>query len=149
MGKRVLYTAKEKLEILEAKGRGELTVGQLARAVGVSSHAIYEWKKLYETDGYKGLEGHTALPESCYNRKPIAIEQKIVKYKLANMKQGAKQISGNLERFHFLKVATETVRRILKRKGLLSRILCIQVMIASLCNLPSRVEFRFFHLVES
>lgn len=115
MGRVRYFSVREKLAIVKGVTEEGIEKNELARLVGISRSAIHNWEKRYRRSGEKGLEGRLVRSKDTGTRRLLEIEKKILAYKKANPYAGTRKIVGHLERWHFLKVARETVRKILKR----------------------------------
>jgi len=93
------------------------TAKVIAREMGISMEAIYEWTKLYRQYGEQGLKSKNAR-KGGGTKLPAAVHEKITELKQAEPEHGARRISQILKRFFSLKASPETVRQHLKETGL-------------------------------
>lgn len=107
----------EKLEIIQARQKG-LRLEEIKALYGIAHDTLFNWMKAYEENGVAGLEraGRTALAREP-DTKVACAEQMVDKVLEESPRAGVGRVQGILFRHGFLKLAKETVRRLLRRKG--------------------------------
>jgi transposase InsO family protein/transposase-like protein len=113
------WSIAEKLEAIQARQQG-LTLEDLRGMFGVkfSSHTLGKWMRAYEESGIAGLERtwpqHRNLP--CERSPKVEAAGKILE-EVMPREGGVGKAQGALYRKGFLKLARETVRRLLRGGG--------------------------------
>jgi len=114
--KKGVFGIAEKLEIVQTRQQG-LSLSDVSKMYGVSSHSICKWTRAYERNGLAGLEAAPRGRPRQLSAKVKAAEQ-LVKEAVKNEPDaGVGKVQGVLYRRGFLKMARETVRQLLRRNG--------------------------------
>ncbi len=114
--KKAAFGVAEKLEIVQTRQQG-LSLGDVSRMYGISPTAVSKWTRAYERNGIAGLEAGPKGRTRQYSPKVVAAEQIIKEVVKSEPDAGAGKIQGALYRHGFLKMARETVRKLLRRNG--------------------------------
>lgn len=112
------WTVAEKLEAVQARRQG-LTLAEVRTMFGrVAESTISKWTQAYETGGIAALEraggGRFAPSRSARVEAAETIIDQVIQ---AQPQAGIGKVQGALYRHGFLKIAKETVRKLLSRKG--------------------------------
>lgn len=111
------WAVSEKLEVVQARQSG-LTMDELKSLYGVYGSMVSDWTAKYEKGGIAGLETQpTGGAAHVQSPRVAAAEQLIDGIKNADPDAGIGKVQGELTRHGFLRLARETVRRLLRRKG--------------------------------
>lgn len=112
------WTVSEKHEVVLSKKRG-LTLDEIHSLFGASTSAVVKWTRAFDEKGIAGLE---TAPRGCRARevsaKRAAAEQVVDEVRKDEPAGGVSKAQGALYRRGFLKLARETVRSILRGKGI-------------------------------
>ena len=114
--KKVKFGVAEKLEIVQTRQQG-LSLRDVGTMYGVHPTIVSKWTCAYERNGIAGLESGPKGRARQYSPKVAAAEQIIKDVVTAEPDAGIGKIQGALYRRGFLKMARETVRRLLRRNG--------------------------------
>lgn len=111
------WTVAQKMEVVEARSRG-LTIEEVQKLFGICTYTLYKWVKAYETGGLTALEqtSQRSGPRSP-SPKVQAAEQILESVTQAEPQAGLGKIQGALYRRGFLKLAKETIKKLLLRQG--------------------------------
>lgn len=111
------WAVSEKLEIVQARQNG-LTLDEVRSLYGVSASAVSGWMRKFEKGGIAGLENQPT-GGAAHERSPKveAAAQLIGEIKSADPDAGIGKVQGELSRHGFLRLARETVRRLLRGQG--------------------------------
>ena len=112
------WKLSEKAEMMQALQKG-LRIEDVRAMYGVCTESLYRWRKAYEEHGLAGLENKKAGPRAQKMSAKVEAAENIIEGLVAEHPgAGAGRIQGALFRQGFIKLAKDTVRRILKRKKL-------------------------------
>lgn len=117
-GKRLVrWTVAKKMEVVQARQRG-LTIEEVTSLFGVCSHTLYKWVRAYDAGGLTALE-QTGQRSGAKSPSPKvqAAEQILESVTQAEPQAGLGKIQGALYRRGFLKLAKETIKKLLLRQG--------------------------------
>lgn len=114
--KRPSYTAEQRLLLLDTWQRSGLPAGDFSALVGVSTHTLYKWKKLFQEHGPAGL---TEQPRGARtgSRLPEVTKRTILMLKQQHPEWGCQRISDMLVRGPGLPASASAVSRVLKEAG--------------------------------
>jgi len=115
--KRAAFGIAEKLEIVQTRQKG-LSLSDVGKMYGVHPTMVSKWTRAYERNGIAGLEAGPKGRTRQFSPKVKAAEQIIQEVVKAEPDAGIGKIHGVLYRQGFLKMARETVRRLLQRNGI-------------------------------
>lgn len=93
------------------------SVPLVCREMGVSPASVHNWLGIYKAQGREGLRSMQSGAGA--DRLPRPVREKIVELKQENPSFGIKRISQVLRSWFHLKASPETVRRKLKKEGLI------------------------------
>lgn len=116
------WSVSERLEIVKARQKG-ITLDEVHMLYGVSSQSVSTWVRAYEENGLNGLE-RTMRGRKMRKISPkVEAAEEIVKEEMAeHPTSGIGKVQGILYRQGFLKMAKETVKRLLWRtKGITTK----------------------------
>lgn len=107
------YSADFKLKAVQLYQKGTSAIA-VSKGLGICYASVYEWVKKYDEQGYDGLRNKAggSRPKKSIHE---ALVRKVVETKKENPGMGAVKISAHLGRFSLLKVAANTIRKILKQ----------------------------------
>jgi transposase InsO family protein len=106
---------EEKKMILDAWKNKTETADVFCQRQGVPKFTVYKWLKRYRQYGLKGLENRTSGPR----KKSAAVKTAIIEMKQDKPGLGIRKIRDFLARLKLIKISHETVRRTLKKEGLI------------------------------
>lgn len=109
------YTVEEKKRILDAYEKRTLSQADFFRVYDVPQGTFYEWRRRFRKHGLKGLENKTPYA----NKKRMAVNRAIIEMKQHQPGLGIRKIRDFLARLKLIKISHETVRRTLKKEGLI------------------------------
>ena len=89
----------------------------VAKEIGIAKATVFAWAKQYREGGEEGLKPKTRACRTV-NKLPDAVAEKITEIKRESPERGVKWISQVLRRFFFMKASPATVRRQLRKSGL-------------------------------
>lgn len=115
--KRVAFGIAEKLEIVQTRQQG-LSLSDVGKMYGIHPSMVSKWTLAYERIGIAGLETGPQGRRRQLSPKVEAAEQIIKEVVKAEPDAGIGKVQGALYRHGFLKMARETVRRLLRRNGM-------------------------------
>jgi transposase InsO family protein len=114
--RRVLFTAEQRLMILDTWMRSKLPAKDFAGLVGVSPHSLYKWKKRFEAEGPAGLRDRPrGGPKG--SRLPEPTKRAILMLKEAHPEWGCERIHDVLMRSEGCKASPGAISRVLKENG--------------------------------
>jgi transposase InsO family protein len=113
---RHLFTAEQRLLLLDTWRRSGLPAKDFAALVGISKHTLYKWKQLFEQQGPAGLadQPRGAGPGS---RLPELTRRTILMLKESHPEWGCERISDMLLRGPALPASPSSVARVLHEAG--------------------------------
>ena len=114
--KKVAFGVAEKLEIVQTRQQG-LSLSDVGKMYGVHPTMVSKWTCAYERNGIAGLETGPRGRRRQFSPKVTAAEQIVKEIVKAEPEAGIGKVQGTLYRHGFLKMARETVRRLLRRNG--------------------------------
>jgi transposase len=91
--------------------------GVVCRRCGISRPTLRKWWRRYQAEGEAGLKGHSKRPHRSPQRKVFAREEALILELRRERKLGIKQLAHELHREHGLRLAPDTVRKVLVRHG--------------------------------
>ena len=111
------WPVSEKLAVVQARQNG-LTALEIGELYGVSGKAVRDWTEKYERGGIAALENAPRGVKAGETSPKVESAGKMVEeIKAANPEAGVGRVQGELERHGFLRLARETVRRLLRGQG--------------------------------
>jgi transposase InsO family protein len=112
----VSLSGEQRLLILDAWTRSELTAGAFGKIAGVSAHTLYAWKKRFELLGPAGLdEKRRGAPAG--SRMPEATKRAILMMKRQHEEWGCDRIHDMLLRSQGFAASAGAVARVLREAG--------------------------------
>src|SRR5262245_40117762 len=112
----VALSGEQRLLILDAWARSELTAGEFGRIAGVSSHTLYAWRRRFEEFGPAGLdEKRRGAPVG--SRVPEATKRAILMMKGQHEEWGCERIHDMLMRSEGFTASAGAVARVLREAG--------------------------------
>lgn len=117
--KKFCWTVSEKMEVVRARRSG-LTLEEIKNLYGAGASAVSRWQRSYEEHGLVGLEniGFKEEGKREVGPKTRAAEELLEEVKPLEPNAGVGKMQGALYRKGFLRLARETVRRILRGQGI-------------------------------
>ncbi len=112
--KKAAFGVAEKLEIVQTRQQG-LSLSDVGKMYGVHPSMVSKWTCAYERNGIAGLETGPRGRRRQFSPKVEAAEQIVKELVKAEPEAGIGKVQGTLYRHGFLKMARETVRRLLRR----------------------------------
>lgn len=113
MGKVNRYSKEFKLKAIKLFNKG-VRAEEVGAGLGISPKSLYEWVRKYEKYGEGVLENGKGGGRRGPRKAKLVIE-KVLETKRENPGMGAAKMSAHLGRFSFLKVAANTINRIINR----------------------------------
>jgi len=106
-----------KLQVLEEKATGKLTVTELAAKHHIHESLIYNWQQRMKQGGEEALQDKPPVPLRQPELTPKAVQQRVVEVKKANPLLGSHKLQEHLARFEGIILSASTVNKILRRFG--------------------------------
>ena len=91
--------------------------GLVCRRCGISRPTLRKWWRRYQAEGVAGLEARSHRPHRSPNRKVFAEEEELILRLRRERKLGIKMLRNELARRHGLKLALDTIHKVLVRHG--------------------------------
>lgn len=114
--KNKVYSISEKLQVVESRQKG-LTLKEVSDLFRISTMSVLKWTKKYEAHGLAGLEQAPSGNSRRQSPKVAAAAQVIGEVLKAEPEAGIGKVQGALYRHSFLRLARETVRKLLRGRG--------------------------------
>ena len=112
----VALSGEQRLLILDAWARSELTAAEFGRIAGISPHTLYAWRKRFEELGPAGLdEKRRGAPKG--SRVPEATKRAILMLKEGHAEWGCERIHDMLMRSEGFAASAGAVARVLREAG--------------------------------
>jgi transposase InsO family protein len=112
----VALRGEQRLLILDAWARSELTAAEFGRIAGISPHTLYAWRKRFEELGPAGLdEKRRGAPKG--SRVPEATKRAILMLKEGHAEWGCERIHDMLMRSEGFAASAGAVARVLREAG--------------------------------
>src|SRR6058998_1534781 len=112
----VALSGEQRLLILDAWARSELTAGEFGKIAGISPHTLYAWRKRFEELGPAGLdEKRRGAPKG--SRVPEATRRAILMLKEGHAEWGCERIHDMLMRSEGFAASAGAVARVLREAG--------------------------------
>jgi len=112
----VALSGEQRLLILDAWARSELTAGEFGRIAGISPHTLYAWRRRFEELGPAGLdEKRRGAPKG--SRVPEATRRAILMLKEGHAEWGCERIHDMLMRSEGFAASAGAVARVLREAG--------------------------------
>ncbi len=112
----VALRGDQRLLVLDAWARSELTAGEFGRIAGISPHTLYAWRKRFEELGPAGLdEKRRGAPKG--SRVPEATKRAILMLKEGHAEWGCERIHDMLMRSEGFAASAGAVARVLREAG--------------------------------
>ena len=73
-----MYSASEKLAIIRLVEDSELSIRRTLAEINVSRSSFYRWYRVYERDGYEGLDNCSRASSQHWNNIPDSIRAQVV-----------------------------------------------------------------------
>ncbi len=109
-------TGEQRLLVLDAWARSELTAAEFGRIAGISPHTLYAWRKRFEELGPAGLdEKRRGAPKG--SRVPEATKRAILMLKEGHAEWGCDRIHDMLMRSEGFAASAGAVARVLREAG--------------------------------
>lgn len=91
--------------------------GLVCRRCGISRPTLRKWWRRYQAEGEAGLEDRSRRPHRSPQRKVFEREEALVLKLRRERKLGIKQLAHELSREHGLRLASDTLHKVLARHG--------------------------------
>ena len=78
LGRRLMYTASEKLAIIRLVEDSDLSIRRTLDEIKVSRSSFYRWYQAYERDGLEGLENASRASRQDWNKIPDSVREQVV-----------------------------------------------------------------------
>jgi transposase InsO family protein len=91
--------------------------GLVCRRCGISRPTLRKWWRRYQAEGLAGLEARSHRPHRSPNRKVFAEQEALVLRLRRERRLGIKMLRNELARRHGLRLALETIHKVLVRHG--------------------------------
>ena len=114
--RKVVFTAEQRLLVLDCWRSSGLPAKDFAPLVGISRHTLYAWKKRFNQRGAEGLVDQPRRRRSD-GRLPESAKRAILLLKQSHPSWGCQRISDMLLRVSALSASPDAVARVLKRAG--------------------------------
>ena len=106
------YDFEFKLKVVRLYLEEKYKAPLLEQELGVSSHTIYKWARVYKQQGEEGLKPKIRK-NTRTRRMPDSVAEKIVELKKAHPEHGPRRISDVLKRFFLIKTSAGSVQKTL------------------------------------
>jgi len=117
--KKKIYPFELKLKGVKLYLEEGFSASLIKAETGLSPSNIYRWVNIYESEGEEGLKDQRS--SNGMRKLPEAVRKRIIEEKKKDPSKGSKKISQFLRRILFLKASPETVRKTLKKEGLVEK----------------------------
>ena len=91
--------------------------GVVCRRCGIARPTLRKWWRRYQAEGVAGLEARSHRPHRSPNRKVFAEEEGLILRLRRERKLGVKTLRNELARRHGLRLALDTIHKVLVRHG--------------------------------
>jgi transposase-like protein len=91
--------------------------GLVCRRCGISRPTLRKWWHRYQAEGEVGLEARSHRPHTSPNRKVFAEQEALILRLRRERKLGIKMLRNELARRHGLRLALDTIHKVLVRHG--------------------------------
>ena len=91
--------------------------GVVCRRCGIARPTLRKWWRRYQAEGLAGLEARSHRPHRSPNRKVFADEEALILGLRRERKLGIKMLRNELARRHGLRLALDTIHKVLVRHG--------------------------------
>ena len=91
--------------------------GVVCRRCGISRPTLRKWWRRYQAEGEAGLEARSHRPHRSPNRKVFAEQEALILRLRRERKLGIKMLRNELARRHGLRLALDTIHKVLVRHG--------------------------------
>ena len=115
--KRASFTPQQRLLVLDAWQRSQLSAREFSSLVGVSGHTLYAWKKLFERDGPAGLSDQPRKRQAGSSRLSAATQRAILMMKQSHPDWGVDRIHAMLLRGDGYAASPGAIQRVLLAGG--------------------------------
>ena len=115
--KRASFTPQQRLLVLDAWQRSQLSAREFSSLVGVSGHTLYAWKKLFEKDGPAGLSDQPRKRQAGSSRLSAATQRAILMMKQSHPDWGVDRIHAMLLRGEGYAASPGAIQRVLLAGG--------------------------------
>jgi transposase InsO family protein len=114
------YDFEFKLKVVRLYLEEKYKATLLEQELGVSSHTIYKWARVYKQEGGDGLKPKIRKNMRA-RRMPASVAEKVIELKKAHPEHGPRRISDVLKRFFLIKTSTSSVQKTLSDNGLTTK----------------------------
>src|SRR4051794_12565868 len=91
--------------------------GLVCRRCGIARPTLRRWWRRYQAEGEAGLEARSRRPHRSPGRKVLAEQEELILRLRRERKLGIKRLRNELVRRHGLKLALDTIHKVLVRHG--------------------------------
>ena len=91
--------------------------GRACRRCGISRPTLRKWWRRYQAEGEAGLEDRSRRPHRSPGRKVLAEQEALIRRLRRERKLGIKRLRNELIRRHGLRLALDTIHKVLVRHG--------------------------------
>ena len=91
--------------------------GLVCRRCGIARPTLRKWWRRYQAEGEAGLETRSHRPHRSPGRKVLAEQEALILHLRRERKLGIKRLRNELIRRHGLKLALDTIHKVLVRHG--------------------------------
>ena len=91
--------------------------GLVCRRCGISRPTLRRWWRRYRAEGEAGLEARSRRPHRSPGRKVLAEQEALILRLRRERRLGIKRLRNELIRRHGLKLALDTIHKVLVRHG--------------------------------
>lgn len=115
-----IYDKDFKIKVMKDIFENKLKPAEITQKYNIPTSCLYNWKSIYEKKGETGFNNKSRRPHTSPEQVPEHIEKEIVSAKNDNPLYGTKKIRDYLFRVKGIKLAVNTVHKILVKAGLKS-----------------------------
>src|SRR5919107_6450480 len=109
----VLQARRQWISLYEQAG----DAGLLCRRCGISRPTLRTWWRRYRAEGEAGLRDRSRRPRTSPGRKVLAEQEALILRLRRERKLGIKMLRNELARRHGLRLALDTIHKVLVRHG--------------------------------
>ncbi|WP_370609919.1 IS3 family transposase, partial [Solemya velum gill symbiont] len=120
LGRRLMYSASEKLAIIRLVEESELSIRRTLSEVKVSRSSFYRWYQAYERHGFEGLKNRSRASHQHWNKIPDSVRQQVVDVALEQPELTPRELAWHITDNHNTFVSESSVYRILKAHDLIT-----------------------------
>ena len=115
-----MYSASEKLAIIRLVEDSELSIRRTLAEINVSRSSFYRWYRVYERDGYEGLDNCSRASSQNWHKIPDSIRAQVVEIALEQAELTPRELAWYITDTRDYFISESSVYRILKAHDLIT-----------------------------